>query len=131
MNEKFYFCLKVFMEDLKIVGKFQIDSKHFRTPDEFNLYYVKHKDEMANMTTQKLNKSFVIDGFRLTRIKGEICLKPVHISIDEPTFPTIDDVEHLRERIRDAQLRIEALEAKNKVLTDTINQIIKSIQGEA
>ena len=119
------------MEDLKIVGKFQIDSKHFRTPDEFNLYYVKHKDEMANMTTQKLNKSFVIDGFRLTRIKGEICLKPVHERIDEPTFPTIDDVEHLRERIRDAQLRIEALEAKNKVLTDTINQIIKSIQGEA
>ena len=120
------------MEDLKIIGKFQTDSKHFKTPEEFNLYYVKHKGEMTDMTTQKLNKSYVIDGFRLTRIKGEICLKPLkptHAELgrsgvpDEPIFATMDDVEQMRQRI-------EALEAKNKILTETINQIIKTIQGD-
>jgi len=114
------------MEDLKIIGKYQNDSKHFKTPDEFNLYYVKHKDEMATMTTQKMNKSFVIDGFKLTRIKGEICLKSMKNNDDNdtPAFASIDDIERIETQLKE-------MSAKIKLLTDTINEIIKTIQGDA
>ena len=115
------------MEELKIIGKQQTNSKHFNSVDEFNLYYVKHKEELEQMTTQKLNKSFQIEGFRITktntrdntgkRVKGEICLKPAQADKQEQAADPINQ-------------RIEQLEAKMKVLTSTVNKIIESINGE-
>ena len=116
------------MEELKIIGKYQTDSKHFKTPEEFNLYYVKHRDEMDNMTTQKLNKSFVIDGFRLTRIKGEICLKPMKTLNEPPPFER--ELEQTRNDVERLESHLNEMSAKIKLLTDTINEIIKTIQGD-
>ena len=114
------------MEDLKIIGSHQTESKHFNSIDEFNIYYVKHKAEMTDMTTQKLNKLFVIDGYRITkkgtrdadgkRVSGEICLKPNQTIVDE-SVNDIDDTKQFNERI-------DQLEAKIKLLTDTVNKII-------
>ena len=61
--------------DLKIIGPIKTPLKEFDSPDEFNLYYHKHKEEMDTETTHSLNKKFKIDGFRITKIKGVLCLK--------------------------------------------------------
>ena len=61
--------------DLKIIGPIKKPLKEFESPDEFNLYYHKHKEEMDSETTHSLNKKFKIDGFRITKIKGVLCLK--------------------------------------------------------
>ena len=115
------------MEELKIIGSHQTDSKHFNTIDEFNIYYVKHKAEMGNMTTQKLNKMFTIDGYRITkvgtrdtdgkRINGEICLKPASKSGDtnDVSKPWQEDIDDIM--------------AKMKVLTDTVNRIIEHLNA--
>ena len=115
------------MEDLKIIGSHQTESKHFNSIDEFNIYYVKHKAEMTDMTTQKLNKLFVIDGYRITkkgtrdadgkRVSGEICLKPTHAT---KLMNDIDDTK----QFDSFASRIDQLEAKIKLLTDTVNKII-------
>ena len=118
------------MEELKIIGSHQTDSKHFNTIDEFNIYYVKHKAEMANMTTQKLNKMFTIDGYRITkvgtrdadgkRVNGEICLKPItklskNVDDDGDSKPWQEDIDDIM--------------AKMKVLTDTVNRIIEHLNA--
>ena len=59
-----------FLTDLKIIGPIKKPLKDFESPDEFNLYYHKHKEEMDSETTHSLNKKFKIDGFRITKIKG-------------------------------------------------------------
>ena len=117
------------MEELKIIGSHQTESKHFNTIDEFNIYYVKHKEEMTNMTTQKLNKMFTIDGYRITkvgtrdvdgkRVNGEICLKPKLAKSDGDiaTKPWQDDIEDIM--------------AKMKVLTDTVNRIIEHLNASS
>ena len=120
------------MEELKIIGSHQTESKHFNTIDEFNIYYVKHKEEMTNMTTQKLNKMFTIDGYRITKVgtrdadgkqvNGEICLKPVSKlsktnENDSETKPWQDDIEDIM--------------TKMKVLTDTVNRIIEHLNANS
>ncbi len=113
------------MDELKIIGTIQTTSKHFKTVDEFNLYYVKHKADMEGMTTQKLNKSFTIDGYRITkintrdadgkRIKGEICLKPIKESNETTTQESTE------------MLKYEELNEKIQILTETVNKIIEHI----
>ena len=120
------------MEELKIIGPHQTDTKHFNTIDEFNIYYVKHKEEMTNMTTQKLNKLFAIDGYRITkvgtrdvdgkRVNGEICLKP------KPTISKIDENEAQSKPWQDD---IDEIMTKMKVLTDTVNKIIEHLNANS
>ena len=61
--------------DLKIIGPIKSPLKEFDSVDEFNIYYHKHKDEMNTETTHSLNKKFKINGYRITKIKGVLCLK--------------------------------------------------------
>ena len=56
------------MEDIKIIEPIKSGLNHFKTTDEFSIYYAKHKKEMNEMTTQKLNKLFKIEGYRITKI---------------------------------------------------------------
>ena len=63
--------------DLKIIGPIKSPLKEFDSVDEFNIYYHKHKDEMDTETTHSLNKKFKINGYRITKIKGVLCLKKI------------------------------------------------------
>ena len=75
------------MDEIKIIEPIQSGLKQFKTTDEFSIYYAKHKDEMNSMTTQKLNKQFKIEGYRITKLgtrddsgkrqQGNICLKKI------------------------------------------------------
>ena len=105
--------------DLKIIGPIKSPLKEFDSVDEFNIYYHKHKDEMDTETTHSLNKKFKINGYRITKIKGVLCLKKDRVVkadedkvLEDPT-PTISEIME----------RIQKLE-------ETVNKIIDVLNGE-
>lgn len=112
------------MEELKIIEPIQTNLINFKTTDEFNIYYNKHKKEMNDMTTQKLNKQYKIEGYRITKIGtrdingkrqiGNICLKKIYQSKDKNNYQ--EQIDEINERITK--------------LTDALNSIIKALNAE-
>ena len=112
------------MDEIKIIEPIRIGLNHFKTTDEFSIYYAKHKNEMNEMTTQKLNKQFKIDGYRITKIgtrddngkrqQGNICLKKIKPNNESIDFTT--EIAKINERI--------------DALTKTINSIISALNEE-
>ena len=43
--------------DLKVIEPVQKPLKEFDSPDEFNIYYHKHKDDIDRQTTHMLNRN--------------------------------------------------------------------------
>lgn len=103
--------------DLKIIGPIKKPLKEFESPDEFNLYYHKHKEEMDSETTHSLNKKFKIDGFRITKIKGVLCLKK---DVKKKENNEVIEEENIKENIME---RLEKLEK-------AVNDIIDALNGE-
>lgn len=61
--------------DVKIIEPIKHFIKEFNTPEEFNMWYKMNKKEMDELTTHKLNKLYHINGYRITKRKGELMLK--------------------------------------------------------
>ena len=62
---------------LKIIEPIKEYLKVFNSPDEFNIWYTKNKDEVDMLTTHKLNKMYKINGYRITKIKNVLMLKKI------------------------------------------------------
>ena len=107
-----------FLTDLKIIEPIQKPLHEFETPDEFNIYYHKHKDEMDKETTHLLNKKFSIDGYRITKIKGVLCLKR---STTKTNQRLIDQRETKSDSLHDLQERLQKLEEVVNQIIDVIN----------
>lgn len=97
--------------ELKILEPIKKYSKEFNTPDEFNLWYSKHKNEIDNETTHKLNKLYHIQGYRITKIKGVLMLK----KWDEE-----------KQTLRNPEIREELNQMK-----EAINSIIRYLKGDS
>ena len=63
---------------IKIIEPIKQYLKVFNSPDEFNIWYTKNKDEVDTLTTHKLNKMYKIEGYRITKIKNVLMLKKVN-----------------------------------------------------
>ena len=130
--------------DIKVIGPIKEYLKMFNGPDDFNLWYVKNKDDVDKLTTHKLNKMYHIDGYRITKIKGILCLKKDEkkpASENDPQsasdlahesttdrfngmgYPDGSDLESIINQIE--QLKLDIITIKT-----TINEIVKAINGE-
>ena len=90
-----------FLTDLKIIGPIKKPLKEFESPDEFNLYYHKHKD--------------------ITKIKGVLCLKK-----DRKIKP---DGSHEEENTNHEILeRLQKLEEVVNSIIDIINEETKILK---
>ena len=96
--------------DLKIIEPVQKYVKEFESPEEFNVFYAKNKDEIDSQTTHMLNKKYHIKGLVITKIKGELCLKKPWIKKNNNN-----------ESSNDLEVRVKRLE-------ETVNKIIDLIQ---
>ena len=105
--------------DLKIIGPIKSPLKEFDSVDEFNIYYHKHKEEMDTETTHSLNKKFKINGYRITKIKGVLCLKK-----DRIVKPDEDKV------LEDPTPSISEIMERIQKLEETVNKIIDVLNGE-
>lgn len=100
---------------VKIIEPIREYSKVFNTPDEFNIWYSKNKDEVDALTTHKLNKMYKIEGYRITKIKNVLMLKKDGSSRDsKQSCSSGGSMEDLQNEV-----------AKIK---DTVNQIITYLQ---
>ena len=101
--------------DLKIIKPVEKYLQEFESPEEFNVFYAKNKDEVDSQTTHKLNKQYHIKGYVITKIKGELCLKKPWIKKNNDQSSTVDFI---------------GLESRVKRLEETVNKIIDLIQPQ-
>ena len=110
--------------DLKVLEPIRKPLKEFDSPDEFNLFYHKHKDEIDAQTTHILNKKYFINGHRITKIQGVLCLKKV-----PPKVPKNGDHDSICVQ-RDNEMtslmeRIQNIEDVLNQVVDVVNRIQK------
>ena len=116
--------------EVKVIGPIKEYLKTFNTPDEFNLWYAKNKDEIDKITTHKLNKMYYIEGYRITKIKGVLCLKKaVKKQVDESQNDPQNDSQN-ESAILDIQNEIEQLKSDILAIKTAINDIVKVINSE-
>ena len=106
--------------ELKVIEPIKNYIKEFNSPVEFNLWYAKNKDEVDALTTHKLNKLYKIDGYRITKIKGELMLKIDRNVKDK----TLNDEESV-----DIHEEINELRNEIKNIKDTLNKLIEYVNN--
>ena len=134
--------------ELKVINEITTEVKNFKSIEEFDLYYQKHKDEMNNQTTQYLNRVYRIvtpEGteYRITkkncskdgsrRVGGDIYLKKVVKVTDlrELENDVIKaDIENIRNDIVQMQTNYNNITQKLASITNTVNQIAKYINEQ-
>ena len=67
MNSKAH--LRIKYEPITVKEPYHAETLLFNTPDEFTVYYREHEDELKNLSTLRLNKTFKIPGYRITVTK--------------------------------------------------------------
>ena len=86
--------------DLRIIEPVNKYIKEFESPEEFNVFYAKNKDEIDSQTTHMLNKKYHIKGLVITKIKGELCLKKPWIKKNKEESSDLEDrVKRLEETV--------------------------------
>ena len=105
---------------LKIIEPIRDYLKVFNSPDEFNIWYTKNKDEVDSLTTNRLNKLYKIQGYRITKIKNVLMLKKDtssnnnnQNSANSPLVP--ENLQELQDEIKN--------------IKSTVNQIIEYLNG--
>ena len=104
---------------MEIVGAPIELKREFKNIDDFKLYYETHRDEFKNKKSNRLNKEYRIVGYKISNAKldasnGEIKLVKVYAKSKN----NIDE-------------RINELEHKIKILTDSLAQIIDLVNSNA
>ena len=117
--------------NIKIISKYSV-IKEFNTPEEFDKYYLKHKEEINNKTTNQLNKEYKIKDYKITKrnIKiidnkkiGDIYLKPISL---KGANENIDN-----NTVSGPEWANEIQEMKNKInlLTESYNEILNILKN--
>ena len=105
---------------LKIIEPIRDYLKVFNSPDEFNIWYTKNKDEVESLTTHKLNKLYKINGYRITKIKGVLMLKKcseLQDSTQSASSPLIPE-------------NLQELQDEIKNIKSTVNNIIEYLNQQ-
>ena len=126
--------------NIKIISKYSL-IKEFNSPEEFDKYYLKHKEEINNKTSNQLNKEYKIKDYKITKrnIKiidnkkvGDIYLKPIgakgatcYAGGSKGANENIDNNNNL------ININNEIQEMKNKInlLTESYNEILNILKN--
>ena len=95
--------------ELKVIEPIKNYIKEFNSPVEFNLWYAKHKEEVDSLTTHKLNKLYKIEGYRITKIKGELMLKVDRHVKEKEEGESEDEINELRNEIKNIKETLNKL----------------------
>ena len=99
---------------IEVIQPYKPNPIQFSSPDDFNIYYNKHKDDF-NDTTYKLNVKYKIPGFKITKIKGEMKLIKDYAhksstSLQHAAHTDDDEIKHLTSRLTDIERRLADIE---------------------
>lgn len=113
---------------LKTIEPIYSPLKTFENFEDFNDYYKLHKDEIDNETTHLLNKKYKIDGYRITKIKGETMLKK--ISVKNNNLELCSSGSSIRSNIENLENEINSLKNDFNGLVSTVNILINKFNDE-
>lgn len=98
-----YLCFYIFVYlqmSLNIIAPITTAIKEFHSPEEFNIYYQLHKEEIDGTTTHKLNKLYKIEGYRITKIKNVLMLKRnIEKNTDAEEINVKDEIATIKETL--------------------------------
>lgn len=126
--------------NIKIISKYSV-IKEFNTPEEFDKYYLKHKEEINNKTTNQLNKEYKIKDYKITKrnIKiidnkkiGDIYLKPIIPATQAAPKELKNNNENIdNNTVSGPEWANEIQEMKNKInlLTESYNEILNILNN--
>ena len=125
--------------NIKIISKYSV-IKEFNSPEEFDKYYLKHKEEINNKTTNQLNKEYKIKDYKITKrnIKiidnkkiGDIYLKPIIPVTQAAPKELKNNNEGVNLINNEINLNNEIQEMKNKInlLTESYNEILNILNN--
>ena len=69
--------LKKDLPTVKIIEPFKPSVIDCETKEDFSEIINSESEKYKSITTQKLNKIFHIPGYKVTKVKGEICLRSI------------------------------------------------------
>lgn len=139
--------------ELKVINEITDEIKHFKSIEEFDLFYKKYKDLLNKRTTQYLNKIYKIvtpEGieYKITKkncvkedgklVGGEICLRKVNKpdndnsdnenNINELSIDVLRaDFENMCARVEKNSASINAINLKLEEIKSTLNQVTKVV----
>lgn len=93
--------------EIQIIEPITKYSKEFNTPDEFNVWYSKHKNDIDAHTTHKLNKLYHINGYRITKIKGVLMLKKWNKTKNDELTTEVDEHSNTIKELQDEITKIK------------------------
>lgn len=120
-------------DNIKIIGKYSL-IKTFNSPEDFNKYYIKHKEEIDNKTSNQLNKEYKIDGYKITKRNitvidgkkhGELLLKPKNNKQNDNKLNDND----IDDRINAIEHKLNDITTKITLLTESYNSIISLLNN--
>ena len=115
-------------EQIRIYGKditFRV--KNFDSLDEFNQYYNLHKNEIDELSTNRLNKIYHIQEYKITRRKlnnneeKQLCFQLI-----KPNTPRNEIVESVE---NDFQKQIDELKFEVSKIKQQVIEIVKVLNG--
>lgn len=122
--------------DLPIIEPIETYEKTFNTPDEFNIFYAKNKDAIDAKTTHILNRTYLIKGYRITKIKGVLSLKKYnpetnkyYVSKKDREDAKNNEIQQLRNELQSIDAEhtrtINEMKEKISVIMESVNKIIR------
>ena len=116
--------------DINIIEPVTSYIKIFKTIDEFNLFYSKNKDHLNRLTTHMLNKMYCVEGYRLTKVKGELSLRKYDDTMKR-YFSRKDEADLRDSEIIRIDNEIIRLNKEIAEIRDGVNRIIKYLNPNA
>ena len=105
------------LPEIKIIEKFSPDITEFENKEEFIEYLQSNKEDMDKLTTQKLNKMYHIKGYKITKLKGEICLKKCNTATEDK------NESHDNTEINELKQEIQTLKS---AFTNLLNKLVEN-----
>jgi hypothetical protein len=93
--------------EIKIFEAFKPETIELENKEAFSKYASQHADDIAGLSTYKLNKAFYIKGYRITKRKGEIGLEtnryiPMNKTNDKTGLKLLDEkINYIIEVLKD------------------------------
>ena len=117
------------LPQIKIIEKYSPDIINFETKEDFIEYLARHRDELNQLSTCKLNKLCKIKGYHITKLNGEISLRSTKTSDD---IESKSQSERIMNEIEDMKTVIKQLHYNYQTLISKLSEagIITLEEGE-
>lgn len=114
--------LKKDLPKMTVLEPFQDKPIEFETKEDFIEYINKDIEKYNEISTIKLNKMFIIPGYKVTKLKGVISLRAVK-TLRETLLNDQD------ERLSNIEIEIDRLKHENEKIKDAFNQLSKQFSS--